>query len=159
MDVSQITPYLYVGTQPTEKNHYDFLRFILGISLIINTRAESPPKLVRIPSCDSPTLPIPTLHVPTRDRWPIPIPTPSLFLGVEQALFFIHGNGRVFVHCAAGRHRSVAMAAAILIAMGRTAEEAMDSLEKGRSRAHPRAWHIQRSIRKFEKVWHKKNST
>jgi hypothetical protein len=47
------------------------------------------------------------------------------------------------------------MGAAILIAMGQSAQEAMQLLRARRSAAEPQAWHIQWRIRQFEKHWHK----
>jgi protein-tyrosine phosphatase len=63
-------------------------------------------------------------------------------------------DGRaVLCYCAKGRHRSVAMAAAILIAQGCSAAEAMAQLRARRRVAHPQAWHIRRRIEQFERVW------
>jgi hypothetical protein len=45
------------------------------------------------------------------------------------------------------------MAAAILIAMGYSADEAMRLLRDRRAIAHPEAWYIRRQIQKFEKRW------
>jgi hypothetical protein len=55
-----------------------------------------------------------------------------------------------------GKHRSVAMAAAILISMGHTGEEAIDLLTTARTVADPRRWYIRRQIKAFEIYWRKK---
>jgi len=73
--------------------------------------------------------------------------------GVQAALPVIQSGGRVLTHCHRGRHRGVAMAAAILIAMGYSADEAMRLLRDRRAIAHPEAWYIRRQIQKFEKHW------
>ena len=74
-------------------------------------------------------------------------------IGVHAALPMIHSRQSVLVYCAKGRHRSVAMAAAILIAMGYTAREAVDLLRRQRKVAHPQTWHISRRIHIFERHW------
>jgi hypothetical protein len=73
--------------------------------------------------------------------------------GVRAALPVIQGGGRVLTHCHKGRHRGVAMAAAILIAMGHTSEEAMRLLRERRQIADPQIWYIRWQIKKFEKQW------
>jgi hypothetical protein len=52
-----------------------------------------------------------------------------------------------------GKRRSVAMAAAILISMGSTGEQAIDLLTTARAVADPRRWYIRRQIIAFEKYW------
>jgi protein tyrosine/serine phosphatase len=65
----------------------------------------------------------------------------------------IENGESVLIYCHAGRHRSVAMGACILIAMGHTADEAMELVREGRAVADPHARHIERQIRKFEEEW------
>jgi hypothetical protein len=48
------------------------------------------------------------------------------------------------------------MGAAILIAMGHSADEAMGLLRSRRETADPEAWHIRWRIVKFEKHWQRK---
>ena len=62
------------------------------------------------------------------------------------------------MYCAQGRHRSVAMAAAILIARGYTVSEALDLLCTRRRAADPKTWHIYQRIQAFEKYWHNETS-
>lgn len=147
MDISKITDYLYLGTQP-KGNDYDILRE-LKVALIINMRAKSAP----FPDSGQPE--IKTVWIKTRDKIWAPIPTDLLKQGVEAALPVIQNGHKVFVHCAAGRHRSVAMAAAILISMGHSASDAMKTIKRQRPVADPDAWHIKRKIKKFEKSWKK----
>ena len=150
MDISKITEYLYIGTQPKGLD-YDILRE-LKIGLIVNMRAK------HAPYSDFGKPPIKTVWIQTRDKIWAPIPTALLEYGAERALEVIRGGGRVFVHCAAGRHRSVAMAAAILIAMGYNAEQAIGTIKLQRLKADPRAWHIKRKIQKFETSWQRGNN-
>jgi len=93
------------------------------------------------------------LWLQTCDSIIIPIPIKELMAGVQAALPVIQSGQSILVYCAKGRHRSVAMAAAILIAMGYTAHEAMDLVCVQRPVADPQAWHIARRIRKFENCW------
>jgi hypothetical protein len=93
------------------------------------------------------------LTLPTLDSPITPMPMRFLSKGVEAALPVIGDGGGVLTYCRAGRHRSVAMAACILIALGHSASEAMDSISARRTEADPYAWHIRRRILKFEREW------
>jgi len=147
MDCSPITDTLFLGTTP-EPEDYDRLRS-LGISLVINMRVEQPPHrdLHNEPMC--------TLHYRTFDHPILPIPIRVLEKGVRAALDEIAQGGKVFVHCYGGRHRSVAMAASILIAQGCTPEAAMNLLKERHRKADPDIWYIRSRILKFAKRWKK----
>lgn len=145
MDISQITDYLYVGGQP-EAKHADQLK-ALGVRLVISMRAERRPP----PAFHQP--PLSAKWFRTYDTFFTPISVGTLVDGVQAALPIIEQGGRVFVHCHHGKHRSVAMAAAILIAKGHTAGEAMRVLRERRAAADPQAWYIRRQIEKFEREW------
>lgn len=150
LEVSKITDYLYIGTRPYLDEHYDLLRE-LEIDLIINMIHSTPPYP------DNGGRPIRTLWLETHDNWFKPIPMHLLKKGTEEALPVIEAGGKVFVHCWAGRHRSVAQGACILIAAdGCGAEEAAKLISNNREKARPKAWHIWRRIKKFEKEWAKK---
>jgi protein-tyrosine phosphatase len=97
------------------------------------------------------------LTLRTFDSIFLPIPIDKLVKGVEAALPVIEGGESVLVYCREGRHRSVAMAAAVLIGQGSSTDEAMRLISEKRSKADPYAWHIQRRIRKFEEVWQREN--
>ncbi len=62
-------------------------------------------------------------------------------------------GGKVYAHCAAGVHRSVALAAAILIAQGFDLEAAIRLIKDRRASADPDAWYIRRRIKKFAESW------
>jgi protein-tyrosine phosphatase len=83
----------------------------------------------------------------------IPLPLFLLRRGATAAVLVMATGGQVLIYCRAGRHRSVAMAACILIARGMTADEAMDLIVAHRPVADPHAPHIERRIRAFEKDW------
>ena len=145
MDISKINENLYVGTTPATED-YDLLRD-RGVTLVINMRFESRPR----PDNHNP--PMARLWLPTFDSPLIPIPLRALRKGVHAALEIIHTGGKVFVHCAAGVHRSVALAAAILIAQGHPPDGAAELLKARRPAADPEIWYIRRRIEKFASTW------
>lgn len=144
MDISAITETLFVGTQPSAED-YANLRD-LGITLVINMRGEQAPPANGQASVES-------LWLRTYDTVLTPIPVEKLSLGTRAAMEAIARGGKVFAHCYGGRHRSVAMAAAILIAQGYAADAAIDLIAARHAKADPRAWHIQRQIKRFEQHW------
>jgi protein tyrosine phosphatase (PTP) superfamily phosphohydrolase (DUF442 family) len=144
LDVSEITEYLYISAWPrgehTEEIH------TRGIRLVISTHWVRP-KLV--PKDD----PVRVLWLPTFDTPLTPIPMRVLYHGAIAALPVIKSGDRVLVHCRAGRHRSVALACAILIGMGFSAQGAMELVKEKRAAADPDIWYIRRRIVKFEGYW------
>lgn len=145
MDVSQITDQLFIGSQPDAKT-YDALR-ALGISLVINTRHETAPQ------ADAHNPPLRFLWIRTHDNPLLPIPLRALTQGAQAALDEIGRGGKVLVHCAHGRHRSVAFASAILIAQGYSAADAMHLIKHLRPKADPYLFYIRWRIQKFERFW------
>jgi len=143
--ISEITPDLYISSEPTTNDLEVIVERNIGlvISMIGNHR---PPKIFD-------QHPLQLLWLPTFDTILTPIPIRKLWLGVEKAMPVIQNDKGVLCYCAAGRHRSVAMGACILIAMGNTAEEAMKLLRSRRKIARPQTWHIRRRILQFEKLW------
>ena len=146
MNFSQITDDLFIGTTPRRKD-YDVLR-ALGVRLVINMRFTRGPK----PRFRD--LQIQYLWLRTFDNPLIPIPFRAFTRGVNAALEVIQHGGKVYVHCAHGRHRSVAMGAAILIAQGMSAAEAIELIKERRLAADPDIFYIRRRIHFFERRWH-----
>jgi protein-tyrosine phosphatase len=144
---SNITDDLFIGTTPLASD-YDGLRE-LGIRLIINMR------LMHGPFPDKHHEPIKLLWLRTFDSPFFPIPISKLMTGTKAALETIQGGGKVYVHCAGGRHRGVAMGSCILIAQGYTAEEAMQLISKRRSFADPKIYYIRARIMQFAQEWQK----
>ncbi len=145
MNFSPITDTLLIGTSPGRRD-FDLLRE-MGVGLVINMRFMPGP---RPPKAD------PSLRYAwfrTFDNPLLPIPLRALIQGVQLALEEIKAGGKVYTHCAAGRHRSVAMAAAILIAQGLAPEGAMRLIKERRPAADPEAFHIRRRILLFERQW------
>jgi protein tyrosine phosphatase (PTP) superfamily phosphohydrolase (DUF442 family) len=145
MNFSQITDHLFIGSTPSITD-YDTLRD-LGVRLIINMRFS------RGPRPDPHDEPISTLWLRSIDSPLFPISIQKLIRGARAALETIREGGRVYTHCAYGRHRGVAMGACILIAQGFDPKAAMDLILQRRPVADPYAFHIRPRILKFANVW------
>jgi len=147
MDISQIANYLYVGGLPRAEDAETLQA--LNVRLVISMAGNIRPDEVLTQQ------PFKLLWLRAYDTIFTPIPIDLLMEGVRAALPVIQDGGCVYAHCAAGRHRGVAMGAAILIAMGHSAQDAMQLLRARRRIADPYIWYIQRRIKLFEKQWNK----
>ena len=145
MDFSQITNDLFIGTTPAPGD-YDLLRD-LGVRLVINMR------FARGPLPDSHPEALQFLWLRSIDSPFFAIPLQKLLRGTHQALETIRGGGKVYSHCAKGRHRSVAMGAAILIAQGYAAEAAMQLIKQQRPISDPGMFYIRSRILQFSRLW------
>ena len=145
MDFSQITNDLFIGTTPNSTD-YDHLRD-LGVRLVINLRFG------RGPHPDSHPQALNFLWLRSIDSPLLLISLRRLLEGTHLALETIQNGGKVYSHCARGRHRSVAMGAAILIAQGYSAEAAMQLIKKMRPIADPRVFYVRRRILQFARMW------
>ena len=150
MNFSHITDDLFIGTTPLVAD-YDGLRE-LGIRLIINMR------LTRGPYPDPHKTPIQLLWLRTIDSPFFPIPIPKLILGAQAALDTIALGGKVYVHCAYGRHRGPAMGSCVLIAQGYSPEAAMKLVSERRSVADPNVNYIRSRILQFARLWNAGNN-
>ncbi len=142
---SNITDDLFIGNTPLASD-YDGLRE-LGIRLIINMR------FTRSPFPDIHPRPIKLLWLRTIDSPFFPIPTDKLMIGARAALETFQLGGKVYVHCAGGRHRGVAMGSCVLIAQGYGPEAAMKLIAERRLIADPYAYYIRPRIMKFAREW------
>jgi protein tyrosine phosphatase (PTP) superfamily phosphohydrolase (DUF442 family) len=145
MNFSSITPDLFIGTTPAVDD-YPRLRD-LGVRLVINMRWEYRP------APDPHATSINLLWLPTFDSPLFPISIQKLIHGATAALETIRGGGKVYSHCAGGRHRGVAMGAAVLIAQGHDPHDAMKLIAERRSIADPFAFYIRPRILKFARQW------
>src|SRR6188474_414937 len=145
MDFSRITDDLFIGTTPFTHN-YDQLRE-LGVRLVINMR------LTHYPKADAYTQPLSFLSLRTIDSPFFPIPIQKLQRGARAALETIREGGKVYAHCAGGRHRGVAMGACILVAQGHSPLEAMKLIKERRSFADPHIFYIRNQILRFALEW------
>ena len=148
MDISKITDNLYIAAHP-KADQAEAIRS-LGVSLMLNVIFFRPADVYRQP-------PFRMVTLRTFDSIFLPIPIGKLRRGVQAALPVLEDGGSVLVYCREGRHRSVAMAASVLIAQGCSADDAMQLISEKRPKADPYAWHIQRRIRKFEQVWQRES--
>lgn len=145
MDFSQITKDLLIGSMPAVAD-YDLLHS-LGVRLVLNMRfARRLPEGLFHP-------PVQVLWLRSLDNPLFPIPLKFLIRGTHAALSTIAEGGKVYTHCAYGRHRSVAMGAAILIGQGYTPQEAMSLIKEKRPQADPDAFYIKSRILAFAKRW------
>ena len=147
MNFSTITDDLFIGSMPS-LNQYDQLRE-LGVRLIINMRFSLGPRP------DPNQIPIHTLWLRSVDSPFFPISISKLMRGTQAALETIHEGGKVYAHCAYGRHRGVAMGACILIAQGFDPQSAMQLIKERRLVADPFAYYIRPRIFKFAREWSK----
>jgi len=145
MDFSKITDDLFIGDTPG-RVEYDILRD-LGVRLVINMRFEWRPPI------DLHQPPLDFLWLRTIDSPALPIPIRSLMRGAHAALKTIQEGGKVYTHCAKGRHRGVAMGAAILIALGYDPDEAIELIKAQRPGADPDVYYIRRRILRFARAW------
>jgi hypothetical protein len=145
MNFSQITDTLFIGNTP-DRTDYDTLRD-LGVRLVINMRFE------KRSVSDLHQPPLHFLWLPTIDSPGLVIPIRFLVRGVHAALETIQAGGRVYAHCAWGRHRGVAMGAAILIALGYTPIDAMELIKVQRPIADPDLFYIRSRILRFAQTW------
>lgn len=142
---SHITDDLFIGTTPLVAD-YDGLRE-LGIRLLINMR------LMHGPFPDPHDTPIKLIWLRTFDSPFFPIPIYKLMIGAKAAIETINAGGKVYVHCAGGRHRGVAMGSCILIAQGYDPEAAMKLIAERRAIADPNAYYIRPRILEFARQW------
>ena len=145
VNFSKITDDLFIGTTPLTED-YQRLRD-LGVRLIINMRWEH--RLRPDPHVQ----PLSLLWLRTIDSPLFPIPIRALQRGVLAALETIRAGGKVYAHCAGGRHRGVAMGAAVLIAQGHSPREAMDLIKAKRRVADPDIFYIRWRILRFARQW------
>ena len=142
---SNITDDLFIGTTPLASD-YDGLRE-LGIQLVINMRFS------RGPYPDPHHTPMNLLWLRTIDSPFFPLPIPKLMTGADAALETIRMGGKVYVHCAYGRHRGPAMGSCILIAQGYEPGDAMSLIADRRAVADPYAFYIRPRILSFAREW------
>jgi len=142
---SNITDDLYIGTTPLASDYNGLGE--LGIQLLINMR------LMHGPFPDKHHEPIRLIWLRTFDSPFFPIPISKLMTGAKAAIETIHAGGKVYVHCAGGRHRGVAMGSCVLIAQGYEPEAAMKLISERRTVADPNAYYIRPRILEFARQW------
>lgn len=147
-NISHIDEHLYLAGWPRAEDAP--LIIDTGISLIISMFYGIHPRVLNRP-------PLRLVQYGTVDSPLTPIPIATLQRGVNEAMNAINQGQGVLVHCKHGRHRSVALVACILIAMGNTSEAAMRQVAERRAVADPYAYYICSRIEKFERAWQQGN--
>ena len=145
MDLSAITDKLYVASRPRSSDAAELTEH--GVRLVMNMIPVRTPLGLR-------STPLRACWLPWLDSALLPLPTWLLGRGTRIALLTMASDEAVLVYCREGRHRSVAMACAILIAQGMNAEQAMAHVKRARPIADPSAPHVAAAIRRFEATWH-----
>lgn len=144
LDISRITDTLYIAAHPTPADA-EYLRQ-LPTHLMLSIRMRPPHPSVRA-AAEA------WHHLPCMDTPLTPLPMLLLWTGVEMALPVLKEEKNVVVHCAYGRHRSVALACCILIGQGYSAKKAMALVKQQRPVADPYASYIRARIERFEARW------
>lgn len=124
--LSQITPQLFVGGQFRRRGWRVLRRW--GISAVVNLRAELDDRSLGVDLGRY-------LYLPTEDDQ-----TPTveeLKQGVEFIAGEIQRGGRVYVHCGSGVGRAPTMAAAYLVSLGKTPQQAWEIIRRVRPFIRP----------------------
>lgn len=150
-NISQITEFLYVGSKIRAED-WDRVEAI-GPDLVISMVGGR--VYTKLEFHES----IEFLMLRSFDTFLTPIPMRKLLQGVRIALPVIDRGGKVLVYCMKGMRRSVTMAAAILIARGHTAQEAVALIKQRREAADPSRFYVKRRIRRFEAVWKRREAS
>jgi len=144
-EFSKINEYLYIGTTPEAE---DYIRLKEeGIDLVINMRFWMNPH---------PKEPLDGLNflwLRSFDNPILKIPMNNLIRGVHESQKIIRNGGKILSHCARGRHRSVAMGAAILISQGYSIDESIALIKNGRPIVDPEIFYIKERIVRFNELW------
>jgi protein tyrosine phosphatase (PTP) superfamily phosphohydrolase (DUF442 family) len=144
LDVSPVTDQLYVGAWPRAEHAGQIAA--LGIRLVLCMQKEPPARALGEP-------PLALLALPA---WDSPLTFTSveqLRQGVEAALPVLSAGDKVLAYCKSGRRRSAAMVAAILVAQGATADEALDQVKAARPVATTERFWVRRRLHEFEAAW------
>jgi len=144
MDLSPIADRLYIAARPHSDDAQELVD--LGVRLVLNMIPIRAPAGLR-------AAPLRTIWLPWLDMPLLPLPTRILRRGVAAAQQALLAGDAVVTYCREGRHRSVAMACAILISRGLTADQAMASVQRARPVADPHAPHVAAAIYRFEACW------
>lgn len=118
---SQVTPQLYVGAQFNQRGKRKLEK--LGFTGCVNLRIEKDDAAFGLDLTNY-------LYLPTIDDTAPSIE--HLEQGVAFIRHIIHEGGKVYIHCGAGVGRAPSMAAAYLMAEGKTLDEALAMISKVR---------------------------
>lgn len=141
LDLSQITPNIYIGTNACCTTHFDERLRALGITADISLEAER---------LDAPHGAKYYLWLPTRDHFP---PTKiQLESGIAFLRELVKNKVKVYIHCKHGHGRAPTFVAAFLISEQKiTPEQAVKSITGKRPITHltPKQWRALRQIYRY----------
>lgn len=138
-EYSQITPYLFLGTDMCCQAHFRKELLGKGIAADVSLREKH---------IDTPFGVSYFLWLPTKDHY-----APSqqqLLVGATAIDQLIRQRIKVYVHCKAGHGRSPTLVAAYFILKGSSAKEAVAAVRRKRPGIHPTAAQLL-ALKKFEK--------
>jgi protein-tyrosine phosphatase len=125
MEVSEMTPEIYLGTNQCCQAHYDLLLISKGVTHDISLEGEH---------VDQPYGADSYLWLPTEDRM---APSPqTLMLGVDYIDDVIARGGKVYIHCKNGHGRAPTLLAAWYVSHGSSVNEALAAVKAKRPEVH-----------------------
>ncbi len=125
MDVSEITPSLYLGTNQCCREHFKVMLLDRGVSHDVSLEGEA---------LDAPFGVETFLWLPTQDH---AAPTQmDLRLGVDYLSNVMRLHGKVYVHCKNGHGRAPTLVAAWFISQGEDVDRAIQRVRQGRTEIH-----------------------
>lgn len=139
---SQITPYIYVGTNMLQYSHFERLKK-LGISVDIDLESEHVEKVPMRGLDIFLWLPIKDGHAPSHDQ---------MAAGVAFLDQIVRHRKKVYVHCKNGHGRAPTLVAAYLTTQGMMPEKAIAFVKKKRPVVHFNKEQT-RAIKKFAKLY------
>ena len=147
LNMSWITPYLAVGGRilPADIHRLS----AAGVTRVVDTRSEHKDDEAALAAAG-----IGLLYLPTPDTYPLSLD--ELETGSRWANQQIVQGQRVLIHCEHGVGRSVLLTAAVLVARGMSADQAMALIMRKRWQAAPNHRQMKR-LQEFEVATHGAN--
>jgi protein tyrosine phosphatase (PTP) superfamily phosphohydrolase (DUF442 family) len=144
LNMSWITPYLAVGGRILPADIHRLAA--AGVTRVVDTRSEHKDDEAALAAAG-----IGLLYLPTPDTYPLSLD--ELETGSRWANQQIVQGQRVLIHCEHGVGRSVLLTAAVLVARGMSADQAMALIMRKRWQAAPNHRQMRR-LQEFEVVTH-----
>ncbi|MBI2141843.1 dual specificity protein phosphatase family protein [Candidatus Woesearchaeota archaeon] len=139
-EYSQITPYIFLGTDMCCQPHFKNELLKKGIAADISLREKH---------VDTPFGVKYFLWLPTRDHY---APAQQqLLLGASAMDMLVKHKIKTYVHCKAGHGRSPTLVAAYFVLTGKTAGNAVAAVRRKRPGIHPTAVQL-KALERFEKL-------
>ncbi len=148
LNMSWITPYLAVGGRILPGDIHRLAA--AGVTRVVDTRSEHKDDEAALAAAG-----IELLYLPTPDTHPLSLD--ELGTGSHWANQQIVQGQRVLIHCEHGVGRSVLLTAAVLVARGMSADQAMALIMRKRWQAAPNHRQMRR-LQEFEVVTHGANT-